>query len=314
MKLKKPVLILIAVLVIAWLAGCQGSPRSVDSGAGNSKSADPGPGNSGPIESGAINSGTIKCKYYDPQDFQSSVSNLPNRQMGRLKVRGGVVPHHLLANRMIAGFFKVLAAQEPEVVVVLGPDHQGLGLRSASTADGDWETPYGILQAEKSLVNRLVKDKSAGLENRLFEQEHSVSVLVPYLKYYLPNAKIVPVLVKGNCSQERSGELGRELEKLVGNKNYIIIAAVDFSHYLTAKQADEKDQITLRAFKNKDLQAISRLGNANLDSPPAVISLLTAMTGAGAGRFTVLGHDNSARISGVDTGSTTSYFTMLFHE
>ncbi len=306
MKRIKLLPIVVTVLILAGLITCYAAKD-------DSKTVNHETINSGTTISKTKNSGTIGCIYYNPEDFKKSVSNVPKRQMDQLKIKGGIVPHHLLASRMMADFFKVLSSQTPEVVVVIGPDHKGLGAGEVSTADLDWSTPYGILQVEKELVGRLADKKSAQIENGLFVEEHSISVLVPYIKYYLPKAKILPLLIKGNRSLEKSIELGQEMAKLVASRNYIIIASVDFSHYLEAMQADKMDELTLKVIENRDLQTMSRMGNDNLDSPPAVISLLASMDAAGAEKFIVLGHNNSARISGANTGSTTSYFTMVFY-
>ena len=36
-------------------------------------------------------------------------------------VRGGIVPHHLLAGKYIATFFETIKKQKPSIVVIIGP-------------------------------------------------------------------------------------------------------------------------------------------------------------------------------------------------
>ena len=72
------------------------------------------------------------------------------------------------------------------------------------------------------------------------------------------------------------------------------------------------DDITLKAIKNNDIPAISRMRNDNMDSPPSIITLLGAMGAAGAAGPETAGHSNSSDITGSGYGNTTSYFTMFF--
>ena len=54
------------------------------------------------------------------------------------------------------------------------------------------------------------------------------------------------------------------------------------------------------------------MNNDNLDSPPSILTLLSAMDDIGAVGPDVIGHDNSYGITGSSADYTTSYYTMLF--
>lgn len=259
-------------------------------------------------------SGYIECKYYDGKSFINSLNTAGNTSIKDAEIRGGIVPHHLLAGNMISGFFKVLSVQKPDLIVIIGPNHRRIGQQELNTGYWDWKTPFGTVESDKDTVSRIIADNMAGVNHKLLEEEHSVSALVPYIKYYMPDTRIVPLLVHGNLGLKKSIELGRKIERLAGDKNYVVVASVDFSHYLPVEEADRMDKITLAAIKKKDLYSISLMGNDNLDSPPAVISLLTAMDRARSGDFIVLDHDNSGKMPGIRSDSTTSYFTAIFYK
>jgi MEMO1 family protein len=128
----------------------------------------------------------------------------------------------------------------------------------------------------------------------------------------MPNAKLVPIMLQGDTSMEICTTLGNTIAKLSSNKNSLILASVDFSHYLPLEEADKMDEITLNAINTRNLKQIRSMGNDNMDSPPSIITLLSAMNAIGADKLKVLGHSNSDRIANSDTGYTTSYFTMVF--
>lgn len=258
----------------------------------------------------------IKCNFYNENDFRISISQAEeaNATSGNTSgtIKGGIIPHHLLAGRMIAGLFKVLAADPPELVVVLAPNHKSSGMTGLHTSVLNWETPFGVLEADSSAAASLKKELKAADSRAIMEKEYSISGLVPYIRYYLPKAKILPVLLHGDYSLENSRRLGSFLAESLQGKKAVVLASVDFSHYLPADSADRMDEITLEALESRDAEHISHMGNDNLDSPPSIIALLTAMEAMEAKEFKLLGHNNSSRITGSGADYTTSYFTAVF--
>jgi len=130
----------------------------------------------------------------------------------------------------------------------------------------------------------------------------------------MPDVRIVPILLHGNYSSADSLKLGKLLGKIAADDpgSFLIIASVDFSHYLDADTAYKMDDITLEAIKNNDIPAISRMSNDNMDSPPSIITLLGAMDEADTADPETAGHSNSSDITGSGYDNTTSYFTMFF--
>jgi AmmeMemoRadiSam system protein B len=259
----------------------------------------------------------LKCNYYSEKDFRLSINQADRTGAdatltAKGAIRGGIVPHHLLAGRMIADFFNVLAADRPELVVVLAPNHKRVGMTGLHTSSLDWETPFGILEADGSAAALLQEKLKAADSRPIMEAEYSISGLVPYIKHYLPEARILPVLLHGDYGMENSEKLGRLLAESLRDKKAVVVASVDFSHYLPVGKADRMDEITLQALKSMDAERISRMSNDNLDSPPSVIALLAAMKAMGAKDFNLLGHNNSSRITGSGADYTTSYFTAAF--
>ncbi|MCX8130499.1 MAG: AmmeMemoRadiSam system protein B [Clostridia bacterium] len=255
----------------------------------------------------------IKCRYYIEKSFKRSISLADKRKFEDFDIKGGIVPHHLLADDLIASFFKTVSRETPELLIILAPNHKNVGDYKVSTCYSSWETPYGLLTADITMAKSLVSEKGAGLNRKILEEEHSISSLIPYIKYYMPDCKVIPILLHGDYSLENSIELGGYISHLVTGKRYLILASVDFSHYLTGEAADKMDDISLEAIKKRDLKQIRQMNNDNMDSPPSIITLLSAMNTLNADRFSLLEHSNSDRISGTKAKETTSYFTMVFY-
>ncbi len=263
----------------------------------------------------------LSCRYYNERDFLKSVNQaVPTENIAagpvntaRSPAKGGIVPHHLLAGRMIAAFFDDLAQDPPGTIILLGPNHRLVGSNEVHTSSADWLTAFGTLKADSKLTKVLTDRINASENNRLMEDEHSISSLVPYIKYYMPDTKIVPVLLHGSYTQEQSKELGALLAEIVTYRpDAVILASIDFSHYLNVIEADRMDEMTLAAISSRNFDELGRMNNDNLDSPPSILTLLSAMDDIGAVGPDVIGHDNSYGITGTSADYTTSYYTMLF--
>jgi MEMO1 family protein len=255
----------------------------------------------------------LVCKYFDETRFNMSLNTTSEGTLDKVEIMGGIVPHHLLADKMIAEFFKVASVKQPETVIIIGPNHTGAGVSKVHTGGWGWMTPFGILESDRGVTDYLVKTKIAETNFELMENEHSISAIVPYIKYFMPDAKIVPVLVSGTYTLKQSKELGESLEDLMKEKKCLFIASVDFSHYLSLEKANEMDEITRSALEDRNIQQINCMNNDFMDSPASIITLLAAMDEVKADNQKMLNHSNSAIIAENGYDYTTSYFTYIFY-
>jgi len=255
-----------------------------------------------------------------PDNVKASIEptdiGVENSNIDSIKIKGGIVPHHLLAGEMIASFFKTISVEQPEVIVMIAPNHKGTGVKAVHTGSWSWQTPFGVLDADEEIIKSLIDSNIADTNFDLLEEEHSIAGLVPYIKYYMPDSKIVPILLHGTYRLKDAQQLGQNLQnKLINeNKKGLIIASVDFSHYLTLEKADEMDEVSIKAIKNRDISLIQNFNNDYIDSPPSIITLLSAMDTVGAAHMEILDHSNSDRITGAKSNETTSYFTVIFYD
>lgn len=325
------IVVIIAVLCLLTVKGTVPLTVPLTVGGTGGKVSCPSASALASVPSTGSSSLMLRCNYYNEKDFMNSViAAMPYQttvnhfesENGQSEtevasksgsIAGGIVPHHLLAGKMIAEFFQTVSQSSPNTLVVIAPNHKRTGLNGLHTSIQNWGTAFGVLEVDPVLTGKLISDLKASQNTSLMEDEHSISSLVPYIKYYLPNAKIVPVLLHGNYTAKASQELGEYLaEALLDHPRAAIIASVDFSHYLDTDTADKMDEETLAAIKSKDITVISKMGNDNLDSPPSIVALLSAMEKIGATDPEVLAHGNSSDITGSGADYTTSYYTMLF--
>jgi len=220
----------------------------------------------------------LDCLYFDRDDFAKHMS-LAN-QFPLETLSAGIVPHHLLAGDLIASFFLTAqkAENEIETIVVIGPNHS-LGAGGIYVADFGWNTPFGVTECDGDTVDIIIHKSSlsAVIDNELLQQDHAVSSLVPYIKYYLPDAKVVSILLSRRVSREQEKILAELLYHLSQEKSILVVGSVDFSHGLPPGEAMRRDEETIGSVFDRAYDVLKNMPNENLDSPETLNVLLRFM-------------------------------------
>lgn len=224
-------------------------------------------------------------------------------------IAGLTMNHHLLAPEIMAGTIMTVATTSPLTVVVISPNHNALGKDEVLTSDYDWQTPYGTLLHNADLVQSLAVSKLASIDEKPFETEHGINALVAFIKRALPNAKIVPLIIKDGTSIEKSKQLARVLNSILPDSS-LVIASLDFSHYLPNYVSDFHDQKSVDVFRSFDIEATQAL---DIDSKPSAYTFLTYLELRKAKKAALLFHTNANEITGnLGSFDNTSYINMAY--
>jgi len=251
--------------------------------------------------------------FISKQDFYSLLANRsPEIPQVQGRVVSGVLPHHLLASRMIVDMMELLAKQQPGLIVLIGPNHNNQGGKIISGLS-HWQTPDGVVSTDQEIVSRLISRGIVVRDEPVMATEHSVGSLMPFIKHFLPQARVVPIILHHDVSLQEIDELLAALEPNLGQDS-VLLASVDFSHYLTRKEAQLKDQETLQAMKDFKYPALFRMGNDHLDSPASLSAAFRWAEQRGIREYQVLDNTNSGILMKNEIMETTSYFTLVFAE
>ncbi len=246
--------------------------------------------------------------FFDPAHFYTGKITTDSPSS---RIKGAVIPHHLLADKLIARVISALKEQKPATIILIGPNHKNNGSPMLTSSLG-WQTPFGVVEGDGKMVQNLCQASSLIHENdQIIGAEHSMGNIMPFIKYYLPETKVVPLILHNDITLDEASKLGKQLGNLM-KPDTVILASVDFSHYLTGEEAAKKDEETLLALKNKNLGRIFSMNDDYLDSPPSIGVLFQAMNQRGIDNFEVLDHTNSGILLDNKKIQTTSYITLIF--
>jgi len=143
----------------------------------------------------------------------------------------------------------------PNRLVLIGPNHTGLGPPVSVMTEGVWETPFGDVPVDQELAEELVSaSEFAKADHTAHLSEHSLEVQLPFLKYFREEFSIVPIAMMGgpySLCEDMAQALGKIL---AGKENVLMVSSTDMSHY-------EPQEVAVK----KDTEAINRI--LELDGP-----------------------------------------------
>ncbi|MBM3267458.1 MAG: AmmeMemoRadiSam system protein B [Candidatus Sericytochromatia bacterium] len=163
---------------------------------------------------------------------------------------------------------ELLAAPPADLYVILGIGHAGLR-HGISLAPVDFETPFGLLPADRGLCTELVARTGDWLlaDQLVQAQEHSIECQAVFLQHLLKHRFAVLPLLTGfgtEDTERMAGVFGtlRELLRESG-KTWTVLSSVDFSHVGPLYGDAEPGAPLMGKVEEQDRLAISRLEAAD---------------------------------------------------
>lgn len=258
----------------------------------------------------SVGSNSIPSLYTDKSLFLSAIKQNEVTALNH-RVTGITVPHHLLAKDLIAETFSLISQNKYDRIIIISPDHYYEGKTLFSIPDQNLETVFGEIGIDKMMVNLLQLSPKISF-SPIFQREHGQQAVLPFLKYYFPEVKVVPVAIKITATQSDLDELITILKPFI-NQNTLIIQSTDFSHYLIPEIAKQKDQQTLRILSINNPDEVFTLHEPdNLDSRAAQYVQMQLQKEIFGADLHILHNINSQSYTNEDVFETTSYISQIY--
>lgn len=248
----------------------------------------------------------------DPQHVLQAIADAHPVDLDGAAVTGLVLPHHRVATDLIAaGMATAALGAAPERIVLLTPDHFRRATRAFATTPRDFDTVLGRVPVDGAAVAALLRSPHVAA-SQLFEREHGIGELLPYVARLFPGVPVVPVAVRVAATRAQWEHMVRHLAPWITPRT-LIIQSTDFSHYLPRVQAVRHDQQMLNAIAAGDLDAVARaVQPAHLDSRGGQYIQMRLQALRFGARPIVFGNHNSADRGATADDYTTSYVAQLY--
>jgi hypothetical protein len=200
------------------------------------------------------------------------------------------------------GYYQLSLEPAPDLVVIIGPNHTGMGAGVSVWPGGNWKTPLGNLSVDSDSARALCEAGVAEGDDQAHLEEHSIEVQLPFLQFVYGNKpfKILPVCMLLQ-DHETACDLGRALSQILTGKSALIVASTDFTHYEPYREAYEKDERISKAIIAMDsrrlFETVAR-GGLSMCGPGPVMVAIEAAKGLGASECEKLCYATSGDTSG----------------
>ena len=178
-----------------------------------------------------------------------------------------MVPHagYAFSAPVAAHSYKQLQDKKINTAVIICNSHTAYFDGIAIDESDAWQTPLGLVEVDKELAGKLVKQNDViKFNSDVHKDDHTLEVQIPFLQVVLDGRfKIVPILF-GNTDPSLTLPLSRggkepsykKLARALADnlaENDILIISTDMSHYPAYEDANKIDKQTLEMIKSADI-------------------------------------------------------------
>ncbi len=233
-----------------------------------------------------------------------AVSPIPLR-----RVYGGVVSHHIPQTFPdLASFYLRLKETQPvKRFIVLGPDHVSAGSETITVSNQPFVTVFGEVKPIPGCAEKLETLEAAHIEESPFGPEHSIGSQMLLISRIFPGAQVTPIILRSDTSSAQAHRLSQALSQCFDEET-VLVASVDFSHYLSESQARPIDHLSGEVLKNLDKESVDLLTADSGKSMETFIEFLSTQKATSSAEVRVRNTNDVMQNNDYTTGYVFGYW------
>ncbi len=237
------------------------------------------------------------------QKLRAALSQLISENASPIPIKGVISPHagYMYSGAIAGRLFGRISI--PGTVLIIGPNHHGVGEAAALYPEGEWLTPLGVT-AINSRLNALLLQHGSYLRNdRVAHQnEHSLEVQLPFIQYLRPDVTISALCI-GHGDYAPLRDIGHGIAAAIREfgEDVLIVASSDMTHYESADSAKQKDEMALAralALDGKGLLDVCHSRGITMCGVVPATVMIEAALNLGASQGELVAYGNSGDVTG----------------
>jgi len=222
-----------------------------------------------------------------PEQLRAMIEGMVDEKQAKEEVIGMVLPHagYVYSGPVVGATLSRIKFKD--TFIIMGPNHTGSGKPLSIMTEGTWKTPLGEVEVDSGLGKQILAE-SRYLQEDLgaHRYEHCIEVQLPFLQYFKPDIKIVPIILAYGSGAIYK-EIGQQIAKTIKglNRGVVLVASSDMNHYESQESTRRKDTQAIEAMLdlNEDelLRRVQEFDITMCGYAPAV-SLISAAKELGA--------------------------------
>ncbi len=249
-------------------------------------------------------------------ELRATVAGLVDKKAPKEDVIGLLVPHAGYKYSGPVTGATISRVKFKDTFIIIGPSHSGLGKPFSVMVEGTWQTPLGKVAIDTELAGKIVAvSEYLEADEEAHREEHAVEVQLPFLQYFKPDVRIVPIII-GGAGASVYPEIGRDIARAVKelNREVVIMASGDMTHYEPQASAKEKDMAAVEAMLALDIAELTRRYKSrhiSMCAYPPLVCLIAAAKELGATGAELVKYQTSGDATG-DYAEVVGYAGVIF--
>ncbi|HEX9320200.1 MAG TPA: AmmeMemoRadiSam system protein B [Nitrososphaeraceae archaeon] len=255
---------------------------------------------------------TINSLFLDPKFGPGEVP--PSNQ--RRRIFGIVAPHagYFYSGAIAANAFYEISSSNFDTVIIIGPNHYGIGSDVAIMKEGSWITPLGRSDIDANLASEVLNHcEIVEFDSLAHSRDHCIEVQLPFVQFINKSAAILPIILKKQDKNTSAG-LGQCLGKVIKNRNVMLIASSDLTHYEPNQRAHTKDAELISSILSMNISefySVLESSRVSACGYGAIAAVMFAAKAIGSTSGKLLRYATSGDVAG-DLASVVGYSSILF--
>jgi len=221
----------------------------------------------------------VSGQFYpgDPLELDAMVQAMVRPgPLSKTVAKGIILPHagYIYSGNVAASTVNKVVVKDK--LILLGPNHTGIGADFALYDKGSWQIPLGEIPIDETIAQKIVAaGDMIAADTTAHRAEHSLEVELPILFHFNPGISIVPIA----CKPARNSvyrAVAQQICRAVKNNNSVMfVVSTDMTHYEPDAAARKKDSLAIEQIINIDPEGLSdtvRKNNISMcgEAPTAV--------------------------------------------
>ncbi|MCF7861386.1 AmmeMemoRadiSam system protein B [Candidatus Woesearchaeota archaeon] len=239
------------------------------------------------------------------------------------KIIGAISPH---AGYMASGpgaalvYNTIKKNRNVKTFIVLAPNHTGRG--RTSLIKDSYLTPLGECKVDLKVADEIINNTPIVEDSVAHILEHSLEVQLPFIQYFFPEAKIVPIIIS---SMRNMAEISESFSKVLDWDTDCVVASSDFTHYGYGygyspfeddfrRRIEEIDMDAIAYIKKGDTEGFLDFITENRMTICGYLPIYLMLKSINKYKTTLLNYYTSSDILGGPEDSSVSYASLVFEQ
>jgi AmmeMemoRadiSam system protein B len=212
-------------------------------------------------------------------------------------------------------YLHVSSLRKPQLIVIVAPNHYGVGSGVATFKGGVWETPLGGVSVDEAAAEEIVRRTGiVDYDADAHRMEHSLEVQLPFLQQiYGDSIRMLPISLAFQDAPTAK-TVGVGIAELVKGREAVLVASSDLTHYEPSGEARSKDLRLIKEMEEMDVEGFySALERYRVTACGygAIAAVMHACALLGLKKGELLKYANSGDSTG-DISSVVGYASLRF--